>query len=184
MRVVRDRADARWLPSRVRFAIFRLIALVVMSRATKREHKGLVLVIDPDQSALQNHLLGAGALIAASIFIAGALIPETGSLPALFLSVPLALTAYSALVVVVGVIVEPLVVKAGAPISLARRINGLVQMALLLGASMYFVMRPSWVRPVAAAFLTAVGVNVLASIVMLFMKSRVEALDRELGVEG
>jgi hypothetical protein len=184
MRVVRDRADARWLPSRARFAISRLIALLVMSQTPAREHKGLVLVIDRDQNAIENHVLGAGAAIAGSAFIAGALTNRAGVVLAIVLAVPLALIAYSALVVMLGLIVEPLVVKSGAPISLARRINGLIQMGLLLGAAVHFATRPAWVRPVAVAFLTVVALNVIASVVMIFMRSRVAALDRRFEVES
>jgi hypothetical protein len=182
MKVVRDREEARWLPSRFRFAAFRLLALLVMTRVSPRERKGLVLVIDRDQNPIENYLLGAGAVMWGSVFIAGGLIPAVGVIAALLLCLPIALASYSALVVITGLVVEPVIVRAGAPIALARRINGLVHMALLLGAALYFASRPSWVRPVGIAFLLIVIFNVLAAVVMLLLKSRVTALDKEFGV--
>src|SRR5688572_14418886 len=182
MRIVRDRADAQWLPSRFRFALFRLAALIAMSRSTPREQRGLVLVIDRDQSAVEQHLLSLGAVASGTVFMAGALEPFLGRAATLFLCLPSTLAVFSALVVGAGLIIEPLVTKAGASLLVARKLNGLTHMALLTAGAIFFATRPSWVRPFAWTFLIVVGCNLLAAVAMLGFRSREAALNQEFGV--
>jgi hypothetical protein len=182
MRIVRDRADARWLPSRFRFALFRIAALVVMSRLTPREKRGLVLIIDRDQSAVEQHLLSLGAVLAGTLFMAGALQPTLGVTAALILSLPLTLGVFSTVLVAAGLVIEPLVAKAGASLLVARKLNGLTHMALLTAAAIFFATRQSWVRPFAWTFLIVVGCNLIAAVAMLALGSREAALNQRFGV--
>jgi hypothetical protein len=182
MRIVRDRADARWLPSRFRFALFRLTALVVMSQLRPRQKRGLVLIIDRDQSAVEQNLLSLGAALAGSLFMAAALEPALGLTASLILCLPLTLGVFSTVLVVAGLVIEPLITKAGASLLVARKLNGLTHMALLTAAATFFATRPSWVRPFAWTFLIVVGCNLLAALAMLGLRSREAALNQRFGV--
>ena len=184
MRMVRDRADARWLPSRFRFALFRVAALLMMSRSTSREQRGLVLVIDRDQTAAEQYLLSAGAVVTGTCFMAAALQRVIGTTGSVVLCLPLTLAMYSALLVGAGLVIQPLVTMAGAPLLLARRLNGFTHMAVLLGTALFFASQPSsWVRPISMIFLAVVASNAVASVVMLAFRSREIALERRFGVE-
>src|SRR5688500_10333131 len=73
LKIVRDRLDARWLPSRFRFAIFRLIAYVVFRLTRQKEERGIVVVIDRDQSAIENYSVAAVVMLVVTSFAYAAL---------------------------------------------------------------------------------------------------------------
>ena len=69
MRIVRDRADARWLPSRFHFALFRLFAYTRLRSSRPQPQPGLMLAIDRYQSAAENHIMSiVMTVVVASFF--------------------------------------------------------------------------------------------------------------------
>ncbi len=57
MRIVRDRADARWLPSRFNFALFRLFAYLRLRASRPQPQPGLMLAVERHQSAAENNIV-------------------------------------------------------------------------------------------------------------------------------
>src|SRR5687768_12212735 len=90
MRTVRDRPDARWLPSRFRYAISRLIAFALIRRSRPREAWGLVLVVDRDQSATEYYVISIWLLLTVSCYVGAVLSPVTNSVVAAIVAIPIA----------------------------------------------------------------------------------------------
>ena len=72
MRVVRGRADARWLPSRHNFALFRLAAFLRLRRARPEPCDGSC-VIDRHQSAMETWLVMSWVTLTFACYLAATL---------------------------------------------------------------------------------------------------------------
>lgn len=154
---MRDRAEARWLPSRYRFSIFKVIAWMAYRGADVEERPGLVLAIDRDQTALENYTVAVFVVITGTCFIAA-------SLPFL----PWVLSAIIGLFTT-AVILQVLVCLPIGPRASRWRNNvdlkSFITMFILTVAAAWYAAASTWVRIVAWTFVGVLVINGLAFIV-------------------
>jgi hypothetical protein len=172
MRVVRGRADARWMPSRYTFALCRLFAFVKM-RNGKAETADVAFVADRHQSAAENFTVGAWIILTLSAYVAAMLTRWWSPPVALLAALPIALLLIQLSVAAVGII-------------LIRRennvrVSSVVLMAWMTAASAYFARSQSWVRFAAWQFLAVLALNAIAAIVVLLMRDAIADVESSLG---
>ena len=159
MNVVRDKPAAKWLPSRHRFAIARLIAyvmlLVARPKLTEADH--VILAIDRDQSAMENY--------AASIWYLGTLTCFLTSIVPVILAFPLAL-----------IVVELPIYAFGLPFN-SRRAVSAGYLACGAAMSAYFALQPAWLRFVAYAYFGVLALDAIAFLAMWLLRNRVRAAE-------
>ena len=165
MNVVRDRPQAKWLPSRHRYALARLIAFVMLPRprpaALDVDH--LILSIDREQSALENHALAIWYLATTTCFLA-ALLP---------LAMPWALVAAFPPALIV---VEIPIYAVGLPFE-NRRVTSAAYLLIGATASLYFAGRATWVRFPAYVYLGVLALNAIAFVTLWLLRDRVRAAE-------
>lgn len=172
MKIVRGRADARWMPSRYTFALSRIFAFVKMRNA-KAEMADVAYVADRHQSAAENFTVGAWIILTLSAYVAATL-ARWWPLPiALLAALPIALFLIHLSVIAVGII-------------LIRRENNLrvssvVLMAWMTAATAYFARSQSWVRFIAWQFLAVLALNAIAAVVVLLMRDPIADVESSLG---
>jgi hypothetical protein len=170
--VVRDRSEARWLPSRHHFAVARLIAYAKLrgarAGANKTEH--LILSIDRDQTAAEMNGAAIWVFITTVCYIAAAL-PLIWP-AAIVVAIPIAAIALQLPTVVIGPIVR-LMIGDGDHI----KIISVIAMSLLVIASSYFAVSSSWARYVAWLFFTLLIVNGAAAIVVWTLRGGIRAAE-------
>lgn len=172
MKIVRGRADARWLPSRFNFALFRLIAYARM-RGTKPEPRDVSLILDRNQNNLESHLLSAWTTLTVACYAAGTLFDEWPVALALLAGVPVAITCLEIPIVAIG-------------LALRRRennigLNSIVLMSLLIAAALYFARAHSWIRVAAWQFLAGVALNALAAPVAFLLRGSITEMENAVG---
>jgi hypothetical protein len=170
LNVVRNRPAAKWLPSRHRFALARLIAYVMLRtrRPSLPQVDRIVLAIDRDQSAIENHAVSAWFLGSTICFIAAAL---PFSVPvALLLAFPLALIAVEIPLHVTGLLSRDRWADHTRASSVATMLSGVV-------AASYFAMRPGWAQPVGRLFLAIVIANGVAALIMWLLRDHVRKIE-------
>ena len=173
MKVVRDRADARWLPSRHRFAIFRLIAWALFTTVGPKPEPGLALGIDRDQSALESYAVATWIMVSATCF-AFALLDRV-----LFSAVAAVFAPIAAVIVLQLFVVAPGLVKRWRDRDNTGT-NSFITMLAMSVTALYLVQGDQWIRGVAWFFLVCMGVNALASIVAWLLRARFAAIEHEL----
>ena len=168
MKIVRDDPAARWLPSRHRFALARLIAFILFrvedSRPRLSSVDHLLLAIDRDQSAIENYFLSIWFIVMAVCYIAAALpLPAAISF---IVAVPLATIAMQ------------IPICAGVPM----QVSSVGFMLLLFSESAYYASTASAVRYVAWFSLIIMVMNTMAWLVMIFLRHEVRELERRCGI--
>ncbi len=172
MKVVRGRADARWLPSRYSFALFRLYGFLKMRRA-RPQTADVALMIDRNQSATESFTVGAWILLTLAAYVAATL-ARWWTLPgALVAAIPIALLLINASIVVIGV----LLIHRGNNL----RLNSIVLMALMTCAAAHFARAQSWVRFFAWQFLAVLALNALAAVCVLLLRDAMDEAESALG---
>lgn len=172
MNVVIDRPKARWLPSRHRFAIARLLALARLRRGAQSgetpEH--LILAIDRDQSASEAHTVAVWVFVTtASYFIAMLPMP----LPlAIVAAIPLASLAIHFPILGGGLLLR-LITRDENHI----RIISAGTMGLLLIWSAYVALATTWARFVAWFFFAVLAINGVAALVLWLLRASVQAAE-------
>lgn len=172
MKVVRGRADARWLPARFHFGLFRLYAFVRMKTATP-EPRDVALVIDRDQNRIESFTIGVWATLTLACYAS-----ET-----LFASWPLPLALAAGIVAGITFLQVP-VVTVGLIVRRRENNNGLnsvVTMALLLALAVHFARAQSWVRYAAWQFLGLVALNAVAAAVVFLLRGAIEEMEQAVG---
>lgn len=159
MNVVKDKPAAKWLPSRHRFAISRLVAYVVLlvARPKPSDVDHIILAIDRDQSAIECYTAAIWYLGTLTCFLT-ALVPAV-------LAFPLAL-----------IVVQIPVYAFGLPFD-NPRLTSVGYAACGSAASLYFAMRPTWLRFVAYGYLGMIALNALAFAVLWLLRNRVRAAE-------
>lgn len=173
MKVVRGRAEARWLPSRFHFAAARLVAWAIFRHARPREQRGLILALDRHQNAVESQVVAFGVMFASTCYAAAALARMVHPAVAAILGVPAAIVAIHALMSLAWLISGLLRLRT--PV----RVTSLLVMSTLIAASAYFAVSQEWVRIVARGFLVVVAVNALAALVVWTLRHRLVALERQ-----
>lgn len=173
MKVVRGRADARWLPSRFRYALFRLIAWVRM-RAARPEARDVTLMIDPDQNNLESPLIGIWATLTITGYAVGTLFASWPLVLAIPAGILVAITCLEIPIVTLGVLLR----KRKSNIAL----NSVVLMSLLVAAALYFTRAHQlWMRVVAWQFLGGVALNALAAPFAFLLRGSMAEMENAVG---
>jgi len=171
VRIVRGRAEARWLPSRHHFALARLFAFLRMRGAKPQPREGLMLVVDRDQTAAEHHCVSLWIVATVACYIAATLLASWPIAAAFPLAFVLAAVAIEVPVVSIGLLVP-------------ARANGTVLMALLVAAAAYFATQRSWVRFAAWQFLAVVALNALAAVIVFLLRGPIARLERSVVSES
>lgn len=185
MNAVRDRADARWLPSRFDFALFRLIAYVRLKTMKPEPEPGLVLAIDRHQSAIENYLITICVWAVIAAFLAS-LIATTLPLSAAFLiALPATGVLVSVEIVVMAVAITPLVRRLFRLSDAAGvAVNSIVIGAMATASAAMLASGSSPLRPVGTAFLYLLAANVVSSVVVFLMQRKFVDLERGYGLRS
>jgi hypothetical protein len=175
VKTVRRRSEARWLPSRHRFAIFRLYGLLRLAMATNEAGSAdIALTIDRDQSNDEQYAVALLVFATVTSYLA-VLLPFVTPV-AIAMAIPLSGFAVQVPVFIVG--------------SLLPRwrnnlsINSVVLMATITAASIYFARGGSWAHFVAWFFLGTLIANGAAWCIVFLLRGRIAEIDRLYGGEA
>jgi hypothetical protein len=169
MKVVRGIEEARWLPSRHRFALFRLAGYVRLRfNRSRRVHDDFVLAIDRDQSAFENFGIAAWATLTVACYFAGDLLARWPLPLALLASVPLAMMALNIPLCTFGAL---------RPNRNNIRLNSAINMLLLIAAALNYARAESWVRFAAWQFLALVALNAVAAVIVSMLRGAIARLE-------
>ncbi len=172
MKIVRGRADARWLPSRFNYALFRLYAFLRMKTA-KPEVADISLVIDRNQNPIESAVLSAWTTATLACYAAETLF-DAWPLPlALLAGIPVAITALEIPIVAVGVALR----HRGYNIPL----NSFVLMSLMTVAALSFARAQSWIRFAAWQFLGAIALNAVAAVIVYSLRGAIAEMEDAVG---
>jgi len=172
LKIVRGRADARWLPSRFRFALFRLFAYVRM-RAARPELRDVSLTIDPDQNNIESQLIGIWATLTLTCYAVGTVFASWPIVLAIPAGVFVAITCLEIPIVVLG-----LLRTRSNNISL----NSVVLMTLLLAAALYFARaQQTLVRVAAWQFLGGLALNAVAAPFAFLLRGSFAEMENAVG---
>jgi hypothetical protein len=172
LNVVTDRPEARWLPSRHRFALARLIAYAKLrgAREVANNAEHLILPIDRDQTAAEMNGIAIWILVTTICYVA-AMLPMIWP-AAIVIAIPIAAIALHFPIVVIGPIVRMLIGDGD-----HIKIISVITMSLLVIASSYVAMSSSWSRYVAWFFFTVLIVNAAAAVVVWLLRGRIRAAE-------
>jgi hypothetical protein len=172
VKVIREQAAARWLPSRHRFAIFRLGAYALYRASSKRKQPGLALGIDRDQSAAESYTVAVWVMGFSTCFLF-ALLDRVLVTTAAAILAPVAAAAA----------LQVFVVAPGFVKSLRERdntgLNSFITMLAMTVTAIYLAQDDRWVRVVAWSFLCCLAANALAWIITRLMAGRFAAAENE-----
>jgi hypothetical protein len=174
VKFIRDREDARFLPSRHHFAIFRLVAWVkLLATPAARPRPGLALVVDRDQSAIEHHLAGWAFFLTTCAYMNAALSDRWNPLVAAILAIAMALVVVEIPMFALGALltaIKPGGRRAGA--------TSIATFLPLLLASVYYATKPGWPRLLAWSVLVVVAANLFAASVLWLLRDRVRDAER------
>jgi len=159
VRIIRDREDARWLPSRFHFALFRLFAFLRMQFTKPRARPGLLLAIDRDQSIIEAYAVAFWIFATVSCFLS--------AFVSIYIAVPLAPVAMQIPLYIAG---------------RGTRVNSILLMSLIAAAAAYFAMQPSWIRFAAWQFFGAIALNAIAALILLPLREQVRKMEERCGL--
>ena len=171
MKIVRGRADARWLPSRFNFALFRLIAYAMMRGATP-ERRDVSLIIDRNQNNLESHIVGIWTTLTLTCWIAGTLFASWPVPLALIVALPVAIICLQ-----IPVVTVPLLRRGTNNVGL----NSVIIMTLLIAAALYLTRAHTWIRFAAWQFLGGLALNVVAAPFAYLLRGSIASMDNAAG---
>ncbi|HVR41708.1 MAG TPA: hypothetical protein VMU84_21605, partial [Thermoanaerobaculia bacterium] len=152
MNVVRDRAEARWLPSRHHYALFRLFASLRYRFAKPQPVRGLMLMIDRDQSTLENFTTGLWMLATLIAFLAA----QVGFL----IAIPLSLIVIQLPLHTLGPLIRRVAKVPG------QQATSIATLTLYALAAAYYTQSPTWIRYIAWQFLGILALNAIVSCIL------------------
>jgi hypothetical protein len=173
MNVVTDRPEARWLPSRHRFALARLVAYAKLrgARGVVTNHaEHLILPIDRDQTAAEMNGIAIWVFLTTVCYIAS-MLPLIWP-AAIVVAIPIAAIALHLPIVVIGPIVRMLIGDGD-----HVKIISVITMSLLVIASAYVAASSSWSRYVAWFFFAVLIVNAAAVVVVRLLRGEIVAAE-------
>jgi hypothetical protein len=180
VRIVRDRADARWFPSRHNFALFRLAAYLRLRRA-RPEHRVGIFIIDRHQSATETWLVMSWVTLTFACYLAATLFVDWHIALALPVSLPLAVVLLEVPAILSALTIVPLLHSIAGARASGVRINGVVIMLLFSAASAYFALHPTWIRFVAWQFLALLALNAIAAVIAFPLRHSIARLEAQVG---
>jgi len=177
LNIARPQAAVPWIPSRHRYALFRLIAYLRLARTPAEScvrDERRVLAIDRDQSSVETYTIAVFVWLLVAAFVT-AMLSNRLILPvAIAASIPLAALLFSVAVVVTGIAIAPALHALGLPRGASDIVpNTWVFLTSVFLASSYFALSSGWVRYPAWLFLAVVAMNGAASVVLLLLRTRV-----------
>ncbi len=167
MIAVRGRADARWLPSRHHFALFRLFAFLRLRGARPEPREGLVLIVDRHQTAAEQHSVAIWITVTVTCYLAATL----------FAGWPLPLALLAAFALAPFAIHVPML-SIGFLTRGHRRLNAMTLMFTFIAIAAYFARHQSWARFAAWQFLAFVALNAIAAVIVLLLRAPIARLER------
>ena len=179
MKIDRPRAAVPWVPSRYRYALFRLVAYARLARRplpmfTPGETR--VLAIDRDQSSGEAYTIAIVVWFTAAAFMAHLLSARLVTAAAVLVAVPLAAFAFNAAIVLMGIAITPLLHLIGVPRGPNNiGVNSAVILISLGLAASYFATSSGWVAVPAWIFLLCIAVNGMAAIILFTLRGRIQA---------
>ena len=180
MKLIRNRADARWLPARFNLGIFRLVAFVMARNARREDRPGIVLGIDRHQSTFENYLLSIWFVVSFSLYAFGLMrIAGTPPWVAMLLALPAAIVVLQVIVVGTGALSV-----AALPDQNHIRLVTAVLMSATILLSAWMATTAHWTRHVGRFALAGLVVNTIAAVIMRLLTPQVEALERAYENEG
>lgn len=184
MNVIRDRADARWLPTRFDFALFRLFAWFRLKTTHPEEKKGLVLSIERHQSAVENYLIGICVWVVIAAFLASIFAATLPLGAACLIALPAAGVLVSVEIVIMGTMIMPLIRKmTGVSGEAGIAANSVVTSAIALAAATLLAVGESPLRFIGYAYLIMIAANAIASVIVFLMQQQFIEMERRYGVE-
>jgi hypothetical protein len=181
VRVVRDRGDARWLPSRFNFALFRLIAYFRLRTAKPETTPGVVMAVHRHQTAAEAYLASVCVFLVIASFIASLLASSMPFGAACIVAIPTS-----------AIVIPPMVVAVGIVARLARKtinlssdhniaVSSVMLMAIIIAAATLLAAGESPLRHVGTAFLLLVGANAVAAVAVFMMERPIADAERRFG---
>jgi hypothetical protein len=156
VKLIRNRADARWLPGRFNLAMFRLLAFFVCRTAKREVRPGLVLAVDRHQSALENYTVALWLVVSSSIYAFALLRRVTVAWAAAVLALPVALLVIQAL--------TQLVLMAPQRWSRSHlRLNTFILMTVMIALSIIIAATAHWSKVVGWAGIVLAALNAVAA---------------------
>ena len=171
MNVVVNRPEARWLPSRHRFALAQLVAFSRLRRGEPQIVDGpdhLILPVDRDQSAAESFAVAIWVFLTVAVYLA-AVLPMPLPL-AIIVAIPLA-----------SIVLHIPIVAGGPILRLILGDNDHVKivsvgtMSLLIVWSFYVARGDSWARFVAWFFFAVLACNAIAAAILWLLRAEVQA---------
>lgn len=177
MKLIRNRAEARWFPGRFNLAMFRLLAFVLCRSSRRQTQPGLVLAVDRHQSALESYAVALWIMLSSSIYAFALLRRVVTAWAAALLAVPAALFVIQALTQLVLV----------APRRWDRshhRLNSFILMSAMVLVSGYIAMTAHWSSVVGWTGIALAVANTIAALALWFLRPQVTALERSFESES
>jgi hypothetical protein len=180
VRIVRGRADARWLPSRHNSALFRLLAYMRLRRS-KPEHRDVILVIDRHQSATETWIVTSWITLTFACYLAAFVFAEWHVAFALAVSVPLAIMLLEVPAILSALVIAPLWNAIRRNRGDLIRVNAFVLMVMFSGVSAYAATQRTWVRFVGWQFLAVLVLDGIAAVIVFTLRDSIATLEAKVG---
>lgn len=170
MNLVRNHAEARWMPSRHCYALFRLFAYLRLRNA-RPERSDIMLAIERHQSNMETMLVAAWMVLTVAGCLAGTTFPSWHLALAIPAAILAAMLSIQILMIVSALVIAPLFPGPGA------RVNSIVLMTLTAALAAYSAMQASWMRFAGLQFLALVALNAIAAAIMFLLRNSVAELE-------
>jgi len=170
--VIADHPEARWLPSRHRFAVGKLIAFAKLRGTTQSVNSAerLIFPIDRDQTAAEMNGVAIWIFVTTVCYIAAAL-PLIWP-AAIIVAIPIAAIVLQFPTVIIGPIVRMLIGDGN-----HIKIISVIAMSLLVIASSYVAASNSWARYAAWFFFAVLILNGAAAVVVWLLRAPIRAAE-------
>lgn len=176
MKVVRSRAEARWLPSRHHFAIFRLAAFLRLWHARPRTGD-VLLAVERHQSTAESMITGFWYFGTATCYIASWL-PDWPALITIPASFAIAVMVFQPMFISFGLTISPLLRKLTRSTTDDNAdLNAVLCMIVLGIISAAYLDDTSWLHFVSWQFFIVLATNACAAVVMFLLRNRVKAIE-------
>lgn len=166
---IRNRPEAVWLPSRHRFAIVRLYALMRLATAKPAQTEvEYVLPIDRDQSSHEQYAVAAWIYVTAVAYIA-ALLPLVTPV-AVVVALPIAALALHGPLLLVGATLPKW--------TRYESVHAKILMTVMAALALWFAQHEAWPRFVAWFFLGVLALNGIAALIAFALRGTIARVER------
>jgi hypothetical protein len=169
MEVIRNHPEARWLPSRHRFAAFKLYALLRLATARPQPtDTEFVLPIERDQSAHEQYTVSVWIYLTAVTYVT-ALLPLIVPV-AIVLPIPIAAVVLHVPLLLVGAMLPRWTPH--------ESVHAKVLMTVMAAVSFWFAQHDAWPRVAAWLFLGVLAMNGIAALLVFAMRGVIARFER------